>query len=216
MKSIVLVTVGALAFAAVANAAPPVPHVTVAATDIKQLQFDITPVPQVNWYELWFKANPGAAWVKYAETRAQRPLIRIGVAGHLLDWQQARYTVKACNPGGCSTSAELGVNAEKLPAIGFFKPTPATGVARYGMQVDVSADGKTLAVLSAETINGQSSCAVIYVYRRTTPSSGWRLEARLKPISGAAQCHYGDQLSISGDGGIVAFGAWLEIGRAHV
>jgi hypothetical protein len=205
----------AITCACVATAAPPAPSVTVAATDIKQLQFDITPVPRVNWYELWFKANPGAAWVKYAETRAQRPLIRIGVAGHLLDWQQARYTVKACNPGGCSTSAELGVNGEKLNAIGFFKPTPATGVDRYGGQVDVSADGKTMAVLSAETINGEPNCNVVYVYRQTTSASGWRREARLKPNvnpSGAAQCFFGDQLSISGDGGVVAFGSWLEDG----
>jgi hypothetical protein len=200
----------------VATAAPPVPSVTVAATDIKQLQFDITPVPRVNWYELWFKANPGAAWVKYAETRAQRPLFRIGVAGHLLDWQQARYTVKACNPGGCSTSAELGVNnGEKLDAIGFFKPTPASGVVYYGGHVAVSADGKTIAVVSGETINGEINCAVIYVYRQTTSASGWRLESRLKPSvnhSGAAQYYLGDQLSISGDGGVIAFAAWTEDG----
>ena len=45
-------------------AAPTAPLVTVGANDIQQLQFDITPVTRVNWYELWFRANPGAAWVK--------------------------------------------------------------------------------------------------------------------------------------------------------
>jgi hypothetical protein len=204
----------ACAFAATAAATPPpVPAVTVAATDIKQLQFDITPVARANWYELWFRANPNAQWVKYAQTPAQRPLIRVAVSVHLLDWPQARYTVKACNPGGCSTSAELGVNAGKLDAIGFLKPTPATGVHDFGGHVAVSADGKTIAVVSGETINSEVNCAVIYVYRRTTSTSGWRLEARLKPSinhSGAAQYYLGDQLAISGDGALIAFGSWLE------
>src|SRR5258705_29220 len=117
MKSVVLALAGTAAFASVAVAAPPAPTITVAATDIRQLQFDITPVTQVNWYELWFKANPGAQWVYYSRTPAQRPLIRIGVSVRLLDWTQARYHVKACNPSGCSTSNEVGVNGEQLSAM---------------------------------------------------------------------------------------------------
>src|SRR3954469_14245589 len=89
----------ALVACATAAAAPPAaPVITAGATDIKQLEFNWTPVTRVNWYELWFKANPGAQWVKYAETPAQRPRFRISASVHLLDWQTARYFVKACNP----------------------------------------------------------------------------------------------------------------------
>ena len=43
-------------------------------------------------------------WTVVPETPAQRPLIRINASVHLLDWTDARYYVKACNPGGCSRS----------------------------------------------------------------------------------------------------------------
>ena len=124
MKIVMLAWVGTIAFASVAVAAPPdAPTITVAASNIKQLQFDITPVTRINWYELWFKANSGAPWVYYAQTPAQRPRFRINTSVHLLDWRQARFFVKACNPGSCSQSNEVGVDGEQLDAIGYFKPS---------------------------------------------------------------------------------------------
>src|SRR5688572_12381932 len=123
-------------------APPPAPTLTVAATDIKQLQFDITPVTRVGWYELWFRALPGAEWVNYTRTPAQRPIIRIGTSVHLLDWQQARYFVKACNPSGCSQSNEVGVDGEQLAAMGYFKPATPGSNQYFGFNFDVSADGK--------------------------------------------------------------------------
>src|SRR4051794_16941008 len=116
MKTVFLALAGIFAFASVAVAAPPAPTVSIGATDIKQLQFDITPVSQVNWYELWFKANAGAQWVKYTQTPVQHPRFRISTSVHLLDWTQARYYVKACNPSGCSASNEVGVNGQQLDA----------------------------------------------------------------------------------------------------
>src|SRR5215510_6815562 len=90
-----------LLVASLAHAAPPAaPVITASASNIKELQFDWESVPQSNYYELWFKADAGAPWVKYAQTPAQRPRFRIGVSVHLLDWRVARYRVKACNPSG--------------------------------------------------------------------------------------------------------------------
>lgn len=61
------------------EAAPAAPSVTVGASNIKQLQFDWDPVPQANYYELWFKANDGAQWVKYADTPGRT--LAVGAAG---------------------------------------------------------------------------------------------------------------------------------------
>src|SRR6188474_3099525 len=94
--------------AAAAVAAPPdAPQVTVGA-DIKQLQFDWQIQPRSNYYELWFKADNGSSPVKLSEQVPWRPRALTRVSGHLLDWQQARYVVKACNPSGCGQSAQLG------------------------------------------------------------------------------------------------------------
>ena len=194
-------------------APPPAPTLTVAATDIKQLQFDITPVTRVGWYELWFRALPGAEWVNYTRTPAQRPIIRIGTSVHLLDWQQARYFVKACNPSGCSQSNEVGVDGEQLAAMGYFKPATPGSNQYFGFNFDVSADGKAMVVNAGEKIDRVSGTAAIHVYRKTTATSRWRLEARLFPstnASGSGMSVAGDPLSISFDGNLIAFGSWQE------
>src|SRR5688572_20309328 len=213
MKSAAFALAGTFVFASVAVATPPpAPTITVAATDIKQLQFDITPVTRANWYELWFRANPRAQWVQYARTVAQRPRIRANTSVHLLDWQQARYYVKACNPSGCSASNEVGVDGEQLPAIGYFKPSTTQPNQYFGFSFDVSGDGTTLVVVAAETIGGAVGRAAIHVYRKGTSTSGWRLEARLfpSPNNEGAYSVAGDPLSISYDGKLIAFGNWIE------
>jgi len=214
MKSFLLALAGSFAFAPVALAAlPPAPTITVAATDIKQLQFDISPVTRANWYELWFKANPGAPWVEFTRTPVQRPRIRINTPVHLLDWRQARYFVKACNPSGCSQSNEVGVDGEQLAAIGFFKPATRGGNLYFGFNFAVSADGKAMVVVAGETIDRKEHSAAIHVYRKTSATSAWRLEARLVTSTnqaGSGVPTSGDALSISADGNLIAFGSWIE------
>ena len=201
---------GLLALAAsVADAAPAAPIVTVGTNDIKQLQFDWDAVPQANRYELWFKANAGASWTLYAQTPAQRPLIRISVSAHLLDWRVARYLVKACNPSGCTASAEVGVDDLALDAMGYLKPNGPGNNHRFGHTVALSADGATMAVLTGETMGSKPDSVVAHVYRRTTTTSGWRREARLVPPGAQAntsQSFEGQPLALSGDGNTLILG----------
>lgn len=214
MKFLVVLTACGL-IAGVANAAPPpAPTITVAATDIKQLQFDITPVPTIGHYELWFRALPGAAWVKYTETPGQRPLFRINAAVHLLDWPQARFYVKACNPSGCSSSNEVGIDGEQLEAMGYFKPSTYGPYKFFGYNLAVSADGTTLAVPSVERIEGQPGAfTAIHVYRKTSPTSAWRLDARFSPSPNlAAMNDTREPIALSADGKVLAFGNWRENG----
>jgi hypothetical protein len=189
--------------------APAAPVVTVGATDIKQLQFNWNPVAQSNYYELWFKANPGATWVKYAQTRAQRPLFRISVPVHLLDWRVAKYLVKACNPSGCTASTEVGVDGLALDAMGYIKPNGAGNNRWFGHTVTLSADGNTMAVLTGETIGANINSVVLHVYRRTTTTSGWRREARLVPPSAQPHTSFatgGMPVALSSDGNTVVLG----------
>jgi len=201
----------ACAFASVALATPPpAPTITAAATDIKQLQFDITPVVRVGWYELWFKANPGAAWVNYTRTRPQRPLFRIGTSVHLLDWKQARYLVKACNSSGCTPSNEVGVDGEQLAAMGFFKPASTGPYQYFGYNsIAVSADGTTLVAVASERLNSVPVKAGIHVYRKSTATSGWRLDGHFSPVPNFRTCN-GNTLAISADGFTIAFGSCQE------
>jgi len=201
----------ALACASVAFAAPPpAPVLTVAVTDIRQLEFNWNPVPGVARYELWFRAAPGAQWVKYSEQPAQRaPLIRIGVAVHLLDWRQAGYYVSACNPSGCTPSNTVGVDGLQLTAIGFVKPESPRSARFFGSDVAASADGKTFAVWSNQSLGSERFTPTVHVYRKTNARSGWRREARLLPspeTSYFSHLDVGDPIALSGDGNLLAVG----------
>ncbi|HEY6123161.1 MAG TPA: hypothetical protein VIV63_00805, partial [Steroidobacteraceae bacterium] len=214
MKTIFL-ALAALAFAPVTFAAPPAaPVVTVGAHSIKQLQFDWPSVPGVATYELWFRAAPGAQWVKYTETIAQRPIIRITVSVHLLDWRVARYRVAACNPSGCTNSAEVGVNELALDATGYLKQNSAAEGRWFGQVVAMSADGYTAAVATGQSSGGTADNGIVYLYRKTSTTAPWRLEARLIPSlfrRGSSQ-PYGTNtsLAVNGDGTLVAYGRFTE------
>jgi trimeric autotransporter adhesin len=199
----------------VAMAAPPAaPRISVQATDIRQLEFTWDSVPGVHRYELWFKSSSVTPWVKFQEQPAQRgPRFRIGVAVHLLDWRQARYYVKACNPSGCTNSNSVGVASEPLVAMGYIKPNNPVGHEFFGNVVALSADGKTLAVLTGENLGGRMRSAVLHVYRRTTSISGWRREARLLPSTvqaNTAHIYMAYPLDISADGNVIALGLLRE------
>jgi hypothetical protein len=215
MRSVFTSIAGSILLASLSSlvqAAPAAPVVTVGA-DIKQLQFDWDQVPTSNTYELWFKANAGAAWVRYSTIpAAQTARIRINVSVHLLDWRVAKYRVAACNPSGCTNSAEVGVSELPLEAIGYFKPNTTTS--RYfGHAVALSADGTTFAAVNGETFGSAGGVATVYVYRKTTPTGGWRREARLLTSTlqpNTSSPYIGTPLALSGNGNVLVLGLAAE------
>lgn len=212
MNRFAFALVASLLSSAALAAPPPAPTITAAATDIKQLQFDITPVPTTGWYELWFRALPGAEWVKYTQTPAQRPVFRINAPVHLLDWRQARYYVKACNSSGCTPSNEVGVDGEQFAAMGYFKPALAGPLQYMGFSMEVSADGTTMASVVNE-FRSNVTYATVQVFRKTTSTSGWRLDARLLPapnFRGGASVGWGDSIALSADGNTLVYSNWQE------
>jgi len=198
-------------------AKPAVPAVTVGAAGLKQFQFDVTPVAGASYYELWFLPNGAATWVKYMTTLEADPLFKVTVSAHLLDWFNARYRVTACNADGCSSTANIAVTNLMTDTVGYFKPRAAKVTPyAYGEASALSADGKTLVVLTGETIGPHEKSANAYVYEKT--ESGWRRVARLLPspvypdtvdvLSG--QVTHPHELSISADGTTIAFGVPRE------
>jgi hypothetical protein len=168
-----------LSLGSITQAAPPAaPAVTVGA-DIKELRFDWNHVPQANRYELWFRANAGAAWAKFGETPSYRPRITATVAAHLLDWQQARYQVRACNPSGCTPSASIDVAEHMFDTIGYFKASSLHNKARLGLVTAISEDGNTLAAFTAGETTPNFPKAAIYVYTRV--GGRWQQQARIFP-----------------------------------
>jgi hypothetical protein len=194
-----------------ALAAPPAaPQVTVGA-DIKQLRFDWEIVPQSNSYEFWFKANDRVPYVKFSESRPWQPRATNSISAHLLDWDQARYQIKACNPSGCSASAPIPVAAYMADTIGYFKARRLHNNGRLGIAVALSEDGNTMAAFSAEETVPDFPKAALYVFAKI--DGRWRQQARFIPESGVESFSnvgirpgVDPTLSLSADGNVLAAG----------
>lgn len=202
------IVAGLLLLPALASAAPPAaPSVNVGA-GLKQLRFDFEPVTGASFYQLWFRANGGANWVKYMDSTAATTVFKVTVSAHLLDWFNARYYVTACNSDGCSRTADIYVTSLMRDTVGYFKPR-ATAVEpwRYGQHPSLSADGTTLAVLGGETRGIRQHSASVMVYRKG--ASGWVQEARLEPTpveEETAAPVYRKNLAINANGTVVVVG----------
>jgi hypothetical protein len=223
MRSILASFSGSVVLASLASfaeaALPAAPVVTVGA-DLKQLQFDWDRVPSASRYELWFKANDAAAWVKYIDVPgAQSESVRINVSVHLLDWRVAKYRLAACNTSGCTNSAEVHVSQLGNDAIGYFKPDTAGYNHWYGSAVVLSADGQTFAVQTGENLGTAADSVTVQVYRKPSRTSGWQHEAGLRPTvtqQYTTQPYWGgNPLALSGDGNLLAFGVPTETGGSH-
>jgi hypothetical protein len=199
---------GLLLLPALASAAPPAaPEVNVGA-GLKQLRFDFEPVAGASSYQLWFRANGGAGWVKYMDSTAATTEFKVTVSAHLLDWFNARYYVTACNTDGCSRTPDIYVTSLMRDTVGYFKQrSTAIEPREYGQNPALSADGTTLAVFGGETRGPRQRSASVMVYRKGI--SGWVQEARLEPTPVEEATGYGAfsrNLAINANGTVVVVG----------
>ncbi len=193
-----------------AQAAPAAPTLIYDAAP-KQVLFDWNYVPQANYYELWFKADTGAAWAKFGERPSWNPHWDANISSHLLNWFDSRWDVRACNPSGCSAPRSLDIGSTIVNSVGYVKPAQPRAFANFGAAIDVSEDGKTLvAVAPAESTTSApgSGRATVYVFRNT--GGKWRQEARLLPSESQAGNGADATVSVSGDGNLLALGLPAE------
>jgi hypothetical protein len=198
-------------FATAAFATPPVAPEVIEDAAPRQVLFDWNYVPKANWYEVWFKANDGAAWAKLGERPSYYPHLDVNVSAHLLDWFGMRWDVRACNPGGCSPPRSINIGSTVWNTIGYVKAAQPRSHAAFGAAVDLSEDGRTLAVVASrepvDDANG-SGTATVYLYRGTP--NNWRAEARLRPALVQAENGAGAAVSLSRDGNALALGLPAE------
>ena len=194
-------------FVASAAAAPPDAPMVTAGADIKQLQFDWQIVPRSNYYELWFKADNGSSPARLSEQVPWRPRALTRVSAHLLDWQQARYIVKACNPSGCGQSAPLAVEDLMFDAVGYFKPSQTRPLGAFGVAMTLSEDGQTMAVVAnGDPSTGADQHGTVAVYVFAKSGSQWRQQARLVPNPSNLNNGETPAISLSGNGNVLALG----------
>ena len=108
-------------------------------------------------------------------------------------------------------------------SIGFIKASNTGKDNQFGSAVALSADGNTLAVgaitegSAAKGVNGVSkdhavNSGAVYVYTRD--AKGWKQQAYLKASNAAASAQFGNALSLSADGNLLAVGSAAEASSA--
>src|SRR5690349_20745314 len=180
MRSLMM---GALALAisasAFAQTSPAAPALT-AGAELKGLRFDWDPVPGASWYELEYKANQAADFVKKGSNlAASATSYEYRFPLHLFDWTYARYRLAACNAAGCTRSAEISVSNLRRDAVGYFKAAESTSYLGFGSDTDITPDGLTF-VTSApgEGSNSSGLPPAVYVFRRGNDCE-WLQRAKL-------------------------------------
>jgi len=135
----------------------------------------------------------------------------------------ARYRLQACNSAGCTTSAEIPVDAPGLAqAVGYIKAANTGDSDQFGTAVALSGDGQTLAVgapMEDSSASGVTTAdhaddgtadnsGAVYIFTRN--GRQWTQQAYIKASNAGAGYEFGKSVSLSDDGGTLAVGAWLE------
>ncbi len=190
-----------VSFAAYATP-PAAPTNVIYTSGPKQMIFTWDIVPRSNYYELWFKANDGAPFVKFDERKPWDPQWHNGVSAHLLNWSQARWEIRACNPSGCSSTGPIDTGSTVVNTVGYVKTRHPAAEARFGSATAVSEDGKTFAAIASDEPVAGGMAAAVYVFR--SKNGVWsqisRFVPALDPTAGDAE---DASLSLRSDGELI-------------
>jgi hypothetical protein len=191
-----------------AQTIPQAPQLT-AGAEFKGLRFDWEPVAGATWYELEYKANQSAAFVKKGSNLpASATSYEYRFPLHLFDWTYARYRLAACNAAGCARSAEISVSNLRRDAVGYFKASNSTSDLAFGSDTDITPDGLNfVAAAPGETSDSSGLPPAVYVFRRGSAGE-WLQRARLLPPEPPVQStdYPVMKVQISADGNTVVLG----------
>ena len=191
---------------------------------IKQLKFSWSTSVSASYYKL-FENPDGNSGFTQLGTDIVATNLDHEIAVHKLDWDNTEYMLQACDisdictdSNTLSTFAFDGLNDEK--AIGYFKASNTDEYDEFGTAIAISADGNTMIVGAPgednsiaginnyELDNASSGSGAAYVF--TKVAGVWVQQAYLKASNVALANGFGASVSISGDGNILAVGAFKD------
>lgn len=132
----------------------------------------------------------------------------------------ARYVLQACNATGCANSAAVSVSGDLAQATGYVKAPIQKLVGLFGARVALSGDGHTLAVGAAGDDSGATgvggdpadntatNSGAVYVFVRD--GGTWVQQAYVKASNTEANDAFGNWLTLSANGDVLAVGAHAE------
>src|ERR1700676_462440 len=99
--------------------APPGASTLSVSASLKQLAFTWTGASgSVDHYVLQTSTDGVAAYTQVgANLTSSTTSLTLAIADHLLNWPAAKFEIAACNSGGCTASAPIGIASGVLQAI---------------------------------------------------------------------------------------------------
>ena len=195
---------------------PAAPVLSLGFSAIKQFDFTWSPSAGARHYQLLEQVGEAGEVVLADELLGTS--LSLAMPLHLQ--AGASYVVRACNRVGCSDSEAVRVTSAMVAAVGYLKASNPDKNDYFGASVALSADGETLVVGAplesscASAVDGDASdngcteAGAAYVFVRAGQT--WTQQAYLKPFNPGPQDQFGGVVAISGDGEVVAIGAWDE------
>ncbi len=206
------------------KAKPPTPTLNLDYQAIKVFNFSWSDVSGETGYKLLEDEDGSGNFVEVASIPADAQSYELEV--FLPAKVNARYKLAACNAGGCSESAEVGVAVDQLvQAVGYFKASNTDAHDEFGRHMALSADGNTLAVgaeyesSNATGINGNQSdnsaqySGAVYVFAHDA-TGRWVQQAYIKASNAETWDTFGEAVALSADGNTLVVGAPGESSRA--
>lgn len=137
-------------------------------------------------------------------------------------------SIPAFNTLSCSalSAGVTYIKANNTTTIDFFGGYLSDAAYYFGKGTKISSDGLTLAVgaigedgdltggnINSTNNNNWGGAGAVYVYTRTSISSNWSFQAKLKPTQLGADDRFGNSLDLSNDGNTLLVGSFYEDGN---
>lgn len=184
---------------------------------IKTLSFRWNAVNGTTYYKLLVNPDGKSGYTQVgADLTATQSNVTLPV--HMTDWVNSRYVVEGYNDQGqVFRSKAKAIDALMLESIGYVKASNTDWADLFGSSVALSADGTTLAVgawreSSGDTgvdgnqdDNSADEAGAVYVY--ANEDGVWLQQAYIKATNTDARDFFGNSVTLSADGQILAIGA---------
>ncbi|WP_187265511.1 FG-GAP repeat protein [Reinekea thalattae] len=189
-------------------------ELTLSVKPVKVFEFTWSDVEGATYYKLLEKLDSQSSYVTISENIEPNTNLYTTVRA-LYERTNASYVLQSCNQNGCVDSPEVTVNKTINQAIGHLKSNTPNMTDMFGSDINLSADGSTLAVgVPNENIsydNNSSSkneyinTGAVYIY--TLSENNWVQQAHIKADNIKEYNRFGTSVSLSKDGNILAVGA---------
>lgn len=216
------------------SAAVPSAPVVAVTTQTKEIDLNWAAVTGATSYKVFQNLTGQSGYTQLgSDISASTTNAKIPVSTHLLDWQNSRFLVQACNSTGCTSSIAINPANAMLDTIAYAKASNTAANSAFGYSTALSGDGKLMVVgapyvkddlegtiVGARTQAGTGidNHGAVYVYKLGVDGK-WTQQAYLKASNifdvdgfseGGFGSEFGGSVAVSSDGKTIAVGASLE------